>query len=246
MKLPLALFIGLAACATSVQPGFVANSEYLQPCLSNMFCGEMPAAVAAAPADPCAPGQVHTPEQCPSLDDDGDLIANADDRCPLEKGVAANFGCPPPPDSDGDGIADADDRCPSVPGAASEQGCPALAKVAPGRIDINERVFFDTGKATIKERSHMLLDAVAEVLNANPHLSPVLIAGHTDNRGSADLNRKLSAARAEAVKAYLIEKNVDASRLQAQGFGPDRPAETNKTANGREQNRRVEFLLAEN
>lgn len=256
MKFPVLLLSALAACTVAQSPhkAFIANSEYLSSCLSRDFCREAPASAPVAVAvaklpDPCAPGLAHAPEQCPLLDDDGDGIVNRDDRCPLEKGPAASFGCPPPPDRDGDGIADADDLCPDVPGIASEKGCPAppaLAKIAAGRIDLDGKVFFDTGKATIQERSYRLLDDVAALLVANPHVSPVLIAGHTDNRGPAALNRKLSGARAEAVKAYLTQRNVDASRLQAKGFGPDKPAQSNKTASGREANRRVEFLIGGN
>jgi outer membrane protein OmpA-like peptidoglycan-associated protein len=82
---------------------------------------ECPKPVAAV--DPCAPGQAHTPYQCPDLDDDGDGILNKDDRCPLEKGPESNQGCPIQ-DRDHDGIADADDLCPDEPGPASNLGCP--------------------------------------------------------------------------------------------------------------------------
>jgi outer membrane protein OmpA-like peptidoglycan-associated protein len=71
----------------------------------------------------------------------------------------------------------------------------------------------------------------------------VTIEGHTDNRGRAAANRKLSAARSRAVKAYLVNKGVEASRLDTKGYGPDRPAADNKTAAGREANRRVEFTI---
>jgi OOP family OmpA-OmpF porin len=85
-----------------------------------------PPAVAVPPAppvDPCALGHIHTPAQCPDLDDDGDGIRNADDKCPLEKGVADYAGCPIP-DRDKDGVPDAEDRCPDEPGPKERQGCP--------------------------------------------------------------------------------------------------------------------------
>lgn len=167
------------------------------------------------PPDPCAAGQAHTPEQCPDLDDDGDGIPNRLDKCPLVPGVAEYEGCPPPP----------------------------RAEIKAGKIDIKEKVFFDTGTATLQPRSHALLDDVAKLIVDNPQVGEIQIEGHTDSRGSAALNRRLSLARAEAVRAYLIARGVDAARLKAKGFGPDRPAQPNTTAAGREANRRVEFTI---
>ncbi|WP_242395978.1 OmpA family protein [Anaeromyxobacter oryzisoli] len=206
-----------------------------------------PAPVAAKPAvrpppDPCAPGQRHTPAQCPNLDDDGDGIPNGQDRCPLQPGPAATKGCP---DSDGDGIPDLDDKCPTVKGLPEYQGCPppARAEIKKGKIDIKEKVFFDPGKASIQERSNALLDDIASLIKANPGAGVIVIEGHTDSTGRADLNRKLSAERAGAVKAALVARGVDASRLEAAGYGSARPVGDNRTAAGREQNRRVEFVI---
>jgi OOP family OmpA-OmpF porin len=233
-----------------------------------------PAVVTQKVADPCAPGQKHTPEQCPNADDDGDGIANGADACPLVKGIAATKGCPPtdtdgdgvadhedkcpqqkgdaanggcpPADSDGDGIPDAEDKCPQQAGVPAEKGCPparAAINVETKKIEIKEKVYFDTGKSTIQQRSNALLDDVAALLVANPKAGNVTIEGHTDDRGPAEYNRTLSKARAEAVKAYLVQKGVAADRLETAGFGPDRPAQPNTTAAGREANRRVEFVL---
>lgn len=231
------------------------------------------AAVKAA-VDPCAAGQKHTPEQCPALDDDGDGIANGDDACPTQEGIAEEKGCPakdsdgdgifdhedkcpkvagvaeekgcPLPDSDGDGILDAQDKCPKQAGVPSEQGCPparAQVNVETGKIDIKEKVYFDTGKATIQARSFKLLDDVAALLVASKGLTGIVIEGHTDNTGAADYNRTLSQQRADAVKTYLVGKGVAADRLEAKGYGPDQPAQPNTTRAGREANRRVEFTI---
>jgi len=136
------------------------------------------------------------------------------------------------------------DKCPEVPGTAEFQGCPPpKAQLKQGKIDIKEAVYFDTGKATIQDRSNALLDEVAQILKDNPQVTKVVVEGHTDSVGKAAANRKLSAARAEAVKAYLVGKGVDAGRLDTKGFGPDRPVASNKTKDGREKNRRVEFTV---
>ncbi|WNG17550.1 kelch repeat-containing protein [Cystobacter fuscus] len=78
----------------------------------------------SAREDVCKEGRSHTPEQCPEQDDDGDSVANAQDRCPLEAGSVDNGGCPDG-DSDGDGVVDRQDRCASEPGLPRYQGCPA-------------------------------------------------------------------------------------------------------------------------
>ncbi len=82
--------------------------------------------------------------------------------------------------------------------------------------------------------------AIAESLVANEEIK-VQVGGHTDSSGSAALNKRLSAARAESVRQYLISKGVAADRLTAVGFGPSKPIASNKTAAGRAQNRRVEL-----
>ncbi|RYE17568.1 MAG: OmpA family protein, partial [Sphingobacteriaceae bacterium] len=100
---------------------------------------------------------------------------------------------------------------------------------------------FDLGKATIRDRSFPSLDKVAELLiNKNFTLK---LAGHTDNTGSAALNMKLSKDRAEAVRQYLVSKGANASRIESVGYGQTQPIATNKTAAGRQQNRRVVFTL---
>ena len=71
------------------------------------------------------------------------------------------------------------------------------------------------------------------------------IEGHTDSRGNKRKNKRLSQARANAVRDYLIEQGIDADRLVAKGFGPARPVASNKSKRGRDQNRRVEFVIVD-
>jgi len=192
---------------------------------------------------------------CPVKDTDGDGVEDGADGCPVDKGPASNQGCTPKDaapqataqDTDGDGVADALDNCKEQAGPASNQGCPAnqkqLVAIQKGRIILLASVDFASGKSVIQARSFPLLDQVARVLREHPEIERVRIEGHTDDRGKADANRKLSQARAEAVRAYLVKQGIEEARLEAQGFGPDRPIASNKTEKGRATNRRVEFVI---
>jgi outer membrane protein OmpA-like peptidoglycan-associated protein len=99
--------------------------------------------------DPCAAGQKHTPEQCPDLDDDGDGIANGDDKCPTVKGIKEEKGCPAK-DTDGDGIPDHEDKCPTVKGVASEKGCPIPDRDGDGIPDAEDKCPDQPGVAAEK------------------------------------------------------------------------------------------------
>ena len=110
------------------------------------------------------------------------------------------------------------------------------------RVEIDDKVMFASGKAELLPESNALLDDVAEVLQENPEAT-VEVAGHTDATGSADLNRRLSNDRAEAVKRYLMTKGVAEGRLTSKGYGPDEPLDSNDTDQGKEKNRSVEFRV---
>ncbi len=183
---------------------------------------------------------------CPWPDTDGDGVNDHDDACPKEAGPADRKGCPVK-DADGDTVPDEVDNCPTLKGPVENQGCPKervqLVIITRDRLIIKEKVFFDTGKATIKPRSFPLLIQVSEILTDHPEIPSIVIEGHTDSQGKAEANRKLSQQRAESVRAFLVQHNVEASRLEAKGYGPDRPAQSNMTAAGREANRRVEFVV---
>ncbi len=189
---------------------------------------------------------------CPApLDTDGDGIFDPEDACVAVKGVAdadpKKNGCPPPKDSDGDGIFDPEDACPAEKGPRDDDptknGCPKSVRVVDNEIVILEQVQFDTGKATIKKASHDLLEQVAQVLTQHPEMTKIEVQGHTDNRGSAALNKKLSQARADSVRKALIERGVGGERLVTKGYGPDKPIDENGTDEGRQRNRRVQFVI---
>jgi outer membrane protein OmpA-like peptidoglycan-associated protein len=117
-------------------------------------------------------------------------------------------------------------------------------KLEVGKKIVLEGVVFEHGSAEITPSSAEILDEVFQKLYENPKLSAE-VQGHTDNTGSYWLNVTLSQARADAVKAYLVKKGISPNRLTTMGFGPDRPIAPNSTLEGRQKNRRVEFLPKE-
>jgi OmpA-OmpF porin, OOP family len=189
---------------------------------------------------------------CPELDNDGDGIADINDQC---KDKAEDFdgfqdedGCPDA-DNDNDQIADVLDQCPmeaeDYDNDQDDDGCPEerkLVKVEDGQIKLGQQVFFKTDKDTILPVSFPLLDEVAAVLTENMAIK-IRIEGHTDNKGKAKYNKKLSQRRAESVRKYLIKRGISADRMTSAGFGMERPIEDNSTEAGRAANRRVEIHI---
>jgi OOP family OmpA-OmpF porin len=158
-------------------------------------------------------------------------------------------------DSDGDGVPDIFDKCPNTPAGTKVDGsgCPLpVVKPAETKVYVTEEdrrvvneavrnLEFDFGKATIREHSFTSLDQLAQLLiNKKFNLK---LTGYTDNVGSVKANLELSRNRAEAIKTYLVSKGADGSLIHAEGYGKSNPIATNKTAAGRQQNRRVEFSL---
>ncbi len=120
---------------------------------------------------------------------------------------------------------------------------PARVVLTASSITITEKIQFDTGKAEILPASFGLLDEITKVMADNPQIELIEIDGHTDSTGTAAINRKLSQARAESVLKYMTGKGIEGKRLSAKGFGPDKPIADNKTDDGKEKNRRVEFNI---
>ena len=177
---------------------------------------------------------------CP--DADGDGIADKDDKCPSVKGAKENAGCPWP-DTDGDSVLDKDDKCPTVAGTVANNGCPEVTADAMKKLnDYGKTILFNSGKASFQKQAFPILQAMAAILKEYPTAN-FSLEGHTDNTGSDVLNQKLSEERAAAVKAFLVENGINASRLTSKGFGESAPVESNKTAKGKANNRRVEVKL---
>jgi outer membrane protein OmpA-like peptidoglycan-associated protein len=120
------------------------------------------------------------------------------------------------------------------------------SKPKPVVIDVPivlKNIFFETGKFELLPQSFAELDKLANTLKENPETF-IKINGYTDNVGKKQDNITLSLNRAKAVFDYLVQKGIDAARLSHEGFGDKNPISTNDTESGREQNRRVEFILS--
>ena len=186
---------------------------------------------------------------CPK-DSDGDGVNDGIDKCPdTPRGATVDAqGCPK--DSDGDGVYDGIDKCPDTPRGATvdAKGCtievrtppPIIQQLIERKAVILEGIEFDVDKATLRPASYTTLDEVAASLKDWPEIR-VEIQGYTDSTGSSVHNQELSNRRAGTVRAYLVSKGLDSSRLEAKGYGEESPIADNTTNGGRQKNRRVEL-----
>lgn len=176
---------------------------------------------------------------CP-YDSDGDGLLEGMDKCPATPmgAVVDERGCRV--DKDGDGVADGLDKCPdtSMEAEVDESGCSWVQK---GEI-VLPMIRFGAGNANLTPESSPALNEVAEILKQNPDVT-VEIGGHTDNEGPARLNREISLERAEEVKRYLAARGVPTARMVTKGYGEVHPIASNRHAEGRAQNRRIELKV---
>ncbi len=191
---------------------------------------------------------------CPEeeQDRDADGIFDLRDACPGEPedfdGFDDTDGCPDL-DNDGDGLLDLEDLCPNRPEEFNdyldEDGCPDEVKaVLQGdRILILQKVFFFLNDDRIRPESFGVLDAVFETLVTHSEVKLIRVEGHTDSQGSDGYNQELSERRASSVRRYLLARGLDPKRVIARGYGETLPLASNRTEEGREINRRVEFYV---
>jgi OOP family OmpA-OmpF porin len=117
--------------------------------------------------------------------------------------------------------------------------------VKDGRLGIPGNIVYETGKAIIKPESEPTLNALKDFMDQNKNFSRIRIEGHTDNVGKSADNMKLSQDRALAVVQWLSDHGISKDRCFAVGFGDSKPIADNKTDDGKAQNRRTEFHIAE-
>ncbi len=203
---------------------------------------------------------------CPDFDKDG--VQDDKDECWDEYGIVN--GCP---DADDDGIADKDDDCPNESGPASNlpelNGCSEIKQLKAlykkvrkeempesnqGSVNkeksdedyvvIMQRniITFSSGKHEVLPSNFSVLDDAVKALGEKPELM-IIINGHTDSIGAANLNYDLSINRAEAVSQYLQSQGVNKDRILTRGYGKDKPYTSNSNEESRSMNRRTEMLL---
>jgi outer membrane protein OmpA-like peptidoglycan-associated protein len=148
------------------------------------------------------------------------------------------------PDRDRDGAPDDVDHCPDASGPTDTAGCPRYENlvVKPGELVLKDKLYFALDQAKLRSISFPVLDEVARALIDNMNFR-VRIEGHTDSSGTDGHNRTLSEQRADAVLDYLVAHGVARDRLTSKGLSSSEPIDTNTTADGRENNRRVQFQV---
>lgn len=110
-------------------------------------------------------------------------------------------------------------------------------------ITLSGSVLFTSGKSELLPAAQVKLNDVAKALTEQDPDSTMVVEGHTDSQGALDFNQKLSTARAQAVRDYLVSRGIASDRISAEGFGPTRTVGDNATAEGRANNRRVEIVV---
>ena len=174
-------------------------------------------------------------------DEDKDGVIDSKDQCAHTPAGAPvdTVGCPL--DTDADGVPDYQDKCPNtLPGVEiDKKGCPLNKKE--DLEQLKKGIQFQTGSAKLTKASYKTLDDIIALMK-KIKVAHLEVQGHTDNTGSAETNKKLSQARAQAVVDYFLQKGIEEDRVRAVGFGPDKPIADNKTKKGRAQNRRVELV----
>jgi len=193
------------------------------------------------------------------VDTDGDGLSDGDE-------ILKYHTDPLKVDSDGDGLSDGDEVLKyhtdplkkDTDGGSVDDGTEVARGTNPldasddmpkkeelkaevGKAIVLEGIVFKTGSAEIGPESAAILEKAYNTMNQNPDMM-VEIQGHTDNVGKHAANVKLSQKRADAVKAYLVDKGIAATRITTKGFGPDKPIAPNTTKDGKQKNRRIEFL----
>ncbi|BCR04841.1 membrane protein [Desulfuromonas versatilis] len=168
---------------------------------------------------------------------DGNSLAAEPAMAQFARDVFYGEGAPVIGDADGDGVLDDRDKCPdTIRGSIVDaDGC---------AVKYTLQIEFDFDKSDIRAQYRKEIAKAAEFIKRYPQVK-ILVAGHTDNTGSPEYNKGLSMRRAQALKDYLVKNfGISPGLLFPRGYGETRPVASNKTKDGRQKNRRVEFICS--
>lgn len=183
-----------------------------------------------------APAPMPVKEEPKPLDSDNDGVIDANDKCPNSKpGVQVDAnGCEL--DSDNDGVVNSLDKCPNSMSDAvvDNNGC---------TVAVDLKINFDTNSSLIQDQYKQRIKEFADYLNSNPKLKAT-IEGHTDSIGTEKYNQWLSERRADSTVKALESYDVDSSKIKAVGLGEAQPISSNKTKEGRAENRRIQAIIS--
>jgi len=161
-------------------------------------------------------------------------------------GGQANSPPPPPPPPPAPAATPAAATTTPAPAPAPAAEPPkSTVTVKDGRLGVPGNIVYETGKAVIKPESEPTLNALKDFMDQNKNFTRIRIEGHTDNVGKSPANLQLSQDRAAAVVKWLSDHGINKDRCLAVGFGDSKPIADNKTDDGKAQNRRTEFHIAE-
>jgi outer membrane protein OmpA-like peptidoglycan-associated protein len=232
-------------------PGVKSNDPKKNGCPPDRDGDGIPDAEDACPDVPGVKNPDPKKNGCPP-DRDNDGIPDAEDACPDVPGVKSDDpkknGCPL--DTDGDGIPDAEDACPKEPGPRDpdpkKNGCPRV-EVTPTEIVIRGQVKFLFGKSgitqTVDPISNDLLIEVRDAIKDHPEIELIEVQGHADVVGPEAYNVTLSRERANAVRTWLVQRGIAGRKLVAKGYGSTMPQAGSDSDSGRQENRRVQFVI---
>ncbi|HZF56218.1 MAG TPA: OmpA family protein [Polyangiaceae bacterium] len=234
------------------EPGKPSNDPKKNGCPPDTDGDGIYDAVDACPKEPGKKSDDPKKHGCPFADADNDGIADAVDACPNEPGQKSDdpkkHGCPP--DRDDDGVPDAVDACPDQRGGPDADpkmhGCPHVT-VTETEIVIKHQVQFKVAQASLEHTvdpvSEDLLTEVRNAILDHPEIELIEVQGHADVTGPEDFNQRLSQVRADAVRRWLIKRGIPAKKLISKGYGSTAPVASNESEKGRQENRRVQFMI---
>ncbi len=192
---------------------------------------------------------------CIDRDNDADGIADTLDKCPMKAedkdGFADTDGCPED-DNDRDGILDRADRCPAVAetinGNSDDDGCPdkgdSLVVLSPDRLETLDTIQF-TANHKIAKASQSLLGQIGATLRARTEIARLRITVHVQPTSDPDRDQELSDKRAAAVREWLVQWGVEPARVEARGFGGNKPLVPPDRKGAAALNQRVELIILE-